>query len=80
MPMRYEKHLDMKTRSKQAKTLWQAFLKDQVKGQKRKSRRKYVKNTRGAETRGGKEYRQGDDPNFQTDYDELGTYDYWGAT
>lgn len=77
--MRYEKHLNMKERAAQGKTLWQAFLKVRSKAQTRKSRRKLIKNKLGPETKGGTEYNKGDDPEYQTDRDELGEYDFWGA-
>ena len=77
MPMRYEKHLDMKERESQGKTLWNAFLKDQSKQWKRKSRRKQIKNKLGPEKKGGREYTKNEETS--TDTDEFGYYDFWGA-
>ena len=80
MPMNYEKHLDMKERASQGKTLWKAFLNDQTKGLERESRRKKIKSKLGPEKKGWTKYNKGDDPEYQTDRDEYGFYDFWGAT
>ena len=70
----------MKARKDQAKTLWRAFLKDRADALKQKSRRKLMTARIGPETKGGREYWKGDDPEIQTDRDEVGEYNFWGAT
>jgi len=73
MPISCPTHLNKTEREKQGKRLWRAFLKDQAKVLKMKSRRRQIQGGK------GKEYWKGDDPEYQTDRDEFGTYDFWGA-
>ena len=73
--LKYVKENSKKARLDQAKKLHRAFLKKQREIPLLKSRRKYMSSS-GEEKKGGTDFH---DPNFDGS-DDLGGYNFWGAT
>ncbi len=72
----YAVHRSKLERATQGRTLWQAFLKNQVKTLIHGSRRKQL----GNKPTGGSKVDERNQADRRTDNDEFGAYDFWGAT
>ena len=77
--MRYEKKNDKKEIIHQGRKVFAAFLRDRIRAKKIRTRRFLVTNIYGAEKHGGGWVQPGDDPEYATDRDEYGSYDFWST-